>query len=50
LTASKSDDFRTRAEKLGAAGFFEKPYEAEALLAAVEQALKAPRPRSAGEA
>ena len=39
LTASKSPELRERAEKLGAAAFFEKPYEAEALLAAVKAAL-----------
>src|SRR5215468_1795747 len=27
LTASKSPEFRERAQKLGAAAFFEKPYE-----------------------
>jgi DNA-binding response OmpR family regulator len=39
LTASKRLDFRERAEELGAVGFFEKPYEPEALMDAVEQAL-----------
>jgi CheY-like chemotaxis protein len=39
LTASKSPELRERAQQLGAAAFFEKPYEAEALLAAVKQAL-----------
>ena len=39
LTASKRPDFRQRAETLGASGFFEKPYEADALLDAVRQAL-----------
>jgi DNA-binding response OmpR family regulator len=42
LTASKSPELRERAERLGAAAFFEKPYEAEALLAAVKQALTTP--------
>lgn len=37
LTASKQESFRERAQQLGAAGYFEKPYEAEALLAAVHQ-------------
>jgi len=37
LTASKRADFRERASTLGAAAFFEKPYEPEALLAAVRQ-------------
>ena len=40
LTASKRPDFRQRAEQLGAAAFFEKPYEADALLEAVFQALR----------
>ncbi len=39
LTASKSPELRERAQQLGAAAFFEKPYEAEALLAAVKHAL-----------
>src|SRR5216684_2546790 len=39
LTAGKSPELRERAQQLGAAAFFEKPYEAEALLAAVKQAL-----------
>ncbi len=39
LTASKRSDFRQRAEELGAVAFFEKPYEAEALLSAVQRAL-----------
>jgi DNA-binding response OmpR family regulator len=38
LTASKRSDFRQRARDLGAVAFFEKPYEAEGLLAAVRQA------------
>jgi DNA-binding response OmpR family regulator len=37
LTASKRADFRQRASDLGAAAFFEKPYEPEALLAAVRE-------------
>ncbi len=39
LTASKQSDFRKRAEELGAAGFFEKPFDAEKLLAAIHAAL-----------
>jgi len=35
LTASKQPGFRDRARELGAVGYFEKPYEADALLAAV---------------
>ena len=39
LTASKQFGLRERAASLRAAGFFEKPYEAEALLTAVRQAV-----------
>jgi DNA-binding response OmpR family regulator len=39
LTASKRLDFRERAEQLGAVAFFEKPYEADVLLNAVQEAL-----------
>jgi DNA-binding response OmpR family regulator len=39
LTASKRLDFRERAQQLGAVGFFEKPYEPDALMSAVHQAL-----------
>jgi DNA-binding response OmpR family regulator len=39
LTASKQPGLRQRAEELGAAGFFEKPYEAEVLLTAIRRAL-----------
>ena len=39
LTASKKADFREKAKKLGAAGYFEKPYEAEELFGAIEEAL-----------
>ena len=39
LTASKAPEFRTRATALGAADFFEKPYEAEELLASIRRAL-----------
>jgi DNA-binding response OmpR family regulator len=38
LTASKRTDLRQRAHDLGAVAFFEKPYEAEGLLAAVRHA------------
>jgi DNA-binding response OmpR family regulator len=41
LTASKQPGFRARALELGAAGYFEKPYEAEDLLAAVRQEIGA---------
>jgi DNA-binding response OmpR family regulator len=39
LTASKQPCFQEKAEKLGAAGYFEKPYEAEELLGAIRHAL-----------
>lgn len=39
LTASKLPGLRRRAFQLGAAGFFEKPYDPETLLAAVKRAL-----------
>jgi DNA-binding response OmpR family regulator len=39
LTASKQPGFRERARELGAAGYFEKPYESADLLAAVRQAI-----------
>jgi DNA-binding response OmpR family regulator len=39
LTASKKPDFREKAKKLGAAGYFEKPYEAEELFGAIRHAL-----------
>src|ERR1700720_988231 len=39
VTASKKPDFRERAKKLGAAGYFEKPYEADELFGAIQQAL-----------
>ena len=41
LTASKRRDIRERAHKLGAAAYFEKPYEATDLLAAVDKILNA---------
>jgi len=39
LTASHRPELRQRAEQLGAVAFFEKPYEAAELLAAVRQAV-----------
>jgi DNA-binding response OmpR family regulator len=39
LTASREPDFKKRATKLGAAGFFEKPYEQEALVGAIREVL-----------
>ena len=40
ITASKQPQLREMAEKLAAAGFFEKPYEFEELLAAAKAAFK----------
>jgi PAS domain S-box-containing protein len=42
LTASKQPGLREKAMELSPAGFFEKPYEAEELLGAIEAALEAP--------
>ena len=42
LTASKQSAFRNRARELGAAAFFEKPYQPEQLLAAVSKILGDP--------
>ena len=42
LTASKQPGLREQARRLGAAGFFEKPYDAEALLATIRATLEAP--------
>jgi DNA-binding response OmpR family regulator len=39
LTASKQPGFKEKAKKMGAAGYFEKPYEAEELFGAIRQAL-----------
>jgi DNA-binding response OmpR family regulator len=39
LTASRQPGFREKATAMGAAGYFEKPYDAVKLLAAVERAL-----------
>jgi DNA-binding response OmpR family regulator len=38
LTASKQPGLRQKAQNLGAAGFFEKPYDAGELLAAIQRA------------
>jgi len=43
LTASKQPGLRLKAEQLGAAAFFEKPYEAEELVAAVHQVVRKER-------
>lgn len=42
ITASKRAGLRKTAQQLGAAGFFEKPYDAEELLAAVNLILGQP--------
>ena len=42
LTASKQPGLRENAQDLGAVGFFEKPYEAEDPLAAIDGALGEP--------
>jgi DNA-binding response OmpR family regulator len=39
VTANKQAGFRQKAIELGAAGYFEKPYEVEELLAAIQNAL-----------
>ena len=44
ITASKRTGLRRTAEKLGAAGFFEKPYDAEELLCAIALILGAAPP------
>jgi CheY-like chemotaxis protein len=42
ITASKLPGVREQADALGAAGFFEKPYEANELLALIHQLLEQP--------
>lgn len=39
LTASKRAEFRQTAQEMGASGYFEKPYESNELLDAIEEAL-----------
>jgi two-component system copper resistance phosphate regulon response regulator CusR len=39
ITASKQPDLRKKAQELGAAGFFEKPYDSEELINSIQQAL-----------
>ena len=41
LTASRQPGFRKKAGELGAAGYFEKPYDAQELLTTVKQVLEA---------
>ncbi len=40
LTASKQPELRAKASELGPVDFFEKPYDAEALLAAIRRVLE----------
>ena len=42
LTASKRSEFRQKAGELGAAAFFEKPYDAKELLATINKTLGGP--------
>jgi DNA-binding response OmpR family regulator len=44
VTASKRPGFRQKADELGAAGYFEKPYEAGELLSAIHSALNPSAP------
>lgn len=39
ITASRQKHLKTKAERLNAAGFFEKPFDTEKLLAAISRAL-----------
>jgi len=41
ITASRKDGLREATQKLGPAGFFEKPYDSEELLSAIERILNA---------
>ena len=41
ITASKDPDFLEKARDMGAAGYFEKPYEAQELLDAIKEILEA---------
>lgn len=50
ITASKRSGLRKTAQRLGAAGFFEKPYDAEELLAAVHLILGSPHASGFGPA
>lgn len=45
LTASKQDGLRQQASSLGAAAFFEKPYDFEYLLAAIRAVVEHPHAR-----
>jgi two-component system alkaline phosphatase synthesis response regulator PhoP len=50
MTASKRAGLRKTAQRLGAAGFFEKPYDADELLAAVRLILGPPQTSGFGHA
>ena len=50
MTASKRAGLRKTAQRLGAAGFFEKPYDADELLAAVRLILGPPQTPGFGHA
>lgn len=50
ITASKRAGLRRTAQRLGAAGFFEKPYDADELLAAVHLILGPPQAPGLGHA
>ena len=47
MTASKEKNLRERAQKLNAADFFEKPFDAKKLLAAISRALQSKHSTSA---
>jgi CheY-like chemotaxis protein len=49
ITASKRAGLRKTAQQLGAAGFFEKPYDADQLLAAIQLILGSPHLAAAGQ-
>ena len=46
MTASRADSLRGQAARAGAIAYFEKPYDGEALLETIEQALHRPRSQS----
>jgi DNA-binding response OmpR family regulator len=50
MTASKQAGLRKTAQRMGAAGFFEKPYDADELLAAVHLILGLPQTPGFGHA
>jgi DNA-binding response OmpR family regulator len=48
MTASKEKNLRERTEQLNAAGFFEKPFDMEQLLAAIRRTLHSRQPTKEG--